>query len=561
MNGLLKGKSLCFSQIVLYAALLVAGVFHEFVSCLLAVVLLVWLGVQWGKKKTLSLCLTPAFGAMVALVLAYGATVLWAVDSGMAVFGFFKFLPLPLYMLVLMQQPDGRQRAIDGLPYAVTLMTVFSVVGMYLPVVSVYFTVSGRLSGFLQYPNTFAVLLLIAELLLLTGDRPRWWDYGCISILLFGILSTGSRTVFLLTVAANGLALLLHRNKKVRWVMLACIVAGVALVLVYCAVTDRFGVLGRYLNINLKESTFAGRILYMLDALPLVARHPFGLGYMGYYYMEQSIQTGLYAITYVHNDLLQILLDVGWVPFAAFMTAVGMSFFSRAVPMRHKLVMAVMLVHALFDFDLQYIAVFMVLLLLMAPTPCKNLLLSRGRGLWYALTGLLAVACLYVGTVQGLTYFKCYDEARDLYPWHTANEIRLLQELEDPAEAAVVADRILDRNPHVSVAYSVKSRYAYSIGDFASVITYKEKTIETAPFFHSEYWEYGDMLISGIRLYTKAGDIASAKVCERALLALSDKLAVQEERLSEYGAAIDTQPIFYLRKDQREYIAALKGEE
>ena len=82
-------------------------------------------------------------------------------------------------------------------------MTAISIGLMYIPTLDTYFAVSGRLSGFVQYPNAFAIILLVSELLLITKDRLRIWDYVCITLLLFGILYTGSRTVFLLAGASN----------------------------------------------------------------------------------------------------------------------------------------------------------------------------------------------------------------------------------------------------------------------------------------------------------------------------------------------------------------------
>ena len=70
------------------------------------------------------------------------------------------------------------------------------------------------------------------------------------------------------------------------------------------------GILERFTNISFGASTFLGRILYVQDALPLILKHPFGLGYYGYYFIQQSVQTGVYTVVNAHNELIQILLDV-----------------------------------------------------------------------------------------------------------------------------------------------------------------------------------------------------------------------------------------------------------
>lgn len=558
MTIIKKIKTLSFAECALFVSLFFVGIFHVYLSCALSIALLIRLWMRNRKTKRLTVPLNMTMLAILVLVLGYAVASLWAIDSGAAIFGFFKFLPLALYSLELTQEPDGREATIRHLPYLVTVMTVLSIGCMYIPSLESFFAVSGRLSGFIQYPNTFAVILLVAELLLLTKDHPRLWDYLCISVLLFGILYTGSRTVFVLAGLTNVIALLITKNKKVRFIAFGCIALGIVLVLAYCLVTDNFAVLTRYLNISTAQSTFVGRLLYAQDALPVILRNPFGLGYMGYYFIQQSIQTGVYAVMFIHNDFLQILLDVGWIPFLVFAAAIVMTLIDRGIPTRYKLIVVTVLLHACLDFDLQYVAVFMMLLLFMQPKTLKTVTLKKSRSVTPAISIVLICLCLYAGTVQTLTRFELYDVARVIYNHDTVGDIEQLKEITDTAEAEEVADRILKRNSHVSVAYSVKARAAYAKGDFANVIKYKTLAIQKAPFSHVEYWEYGRMLVNGIKLYEKAGDQNSADICKRELLALSELLPAQKNRLSERGAAIVTQPKLFFPSDLKQEIDALK---
>ena len=366
--------------------------------------------------------------------------------------------------------------------------------------------------------------------------------------------------MFVLAGITNVIALLITKNKKVRWIAFGCIALGILLVLAYCLVTDNFGVLTRYLNISTAQSTFVGRLLYAQDALPVILRNPFGLGYMGYYFIQQSIQTGVYAVMFIHNDFLQILLDVGWLPFLAFLAAIVMTLIDRGISLRYKLIVVTMLLHACLDFDLQYVAVFMLLLLFMQSKAFKTVTLKKARSHAPVVCAVLIGLCLYAGTVQMLTRFELYDAARVLYNHDTVGDIEEIKGLTDPAEAEKVADRILERNTHVAVAYSVKARAAYAKGDFANVIKYKTLAIQKAPFSHVEYWEYGRMLVNGIKLYEQAGDQASADICKRELLNLSEQLPAQKNRLSDRGAAIVTQPKLFFPSDLQKQIDALKGD-
>ncbi len=560
MQFIKKIKPPSFAQCALYLSFLFVGIFHVYLSCILSVILLGWLWWRMHKRGELTVCIDWLLIAVGILVGGYAVTTLWAIDSGTAIFGFFKFLPVLLYTLVLMQDPDGKERVIQGLPYMVVAMTVVSVVGMQIPLFSTFFSVVGRLGGFVQYPNAFAIILLIAELLLITKDRPHLIDYLCISVLLFGILYTGSRTVFILAAASNVVALLFNKNKIVRRIMLGCIVGGIALVLLYCFITDNFYVILRYLKITANQSTFIGRLLYAQDALPTVLSHPFGIGYMGYYFIEQSIQTGKYAVMFIHNDFLQILLDVGWIPLILFLIAVVASLINRQTPFRYKLILVTALLHVGFDFDLQYVAIFMMLLLFITPQPFKTVTLKKRPVAVSLVTAVFTCLCLYFGTAQTLARFEFHDLSAKVYNHNTAVDIELIKAESDPFEAEKIADRILERNPYITIAYSAKARAAYTRGDFGKVIQYKTKATDLAHFSHTEYWEYARMLVTGMTLYEQAGDTASADFCKKELLSLAKKLPAQKERLSEYGKAIDQQPIFYFPKDVRTQIEALEGE-
>ena len=127
--------------------------------------------------------------------------------------------------------------------------------------------------------------------------------------------------------------------------MLGCIGGGAVLILLYCALSGQMDILSRFLKISLNQSTFIGRLLYAQDAFPTILKTPFGTGYMGYYFIQQSIQSGVYGIMFIHNDLLQILLDVGWIPFIVFVTAIVLSLLNRNTPLRYKLILLTITAH------------------------------------------------------------------------------------------------------------------------------------------------------------------------------------------------------------------------
>lgn len=127
-------------------------------------------------------------------------------------------------------------------------------------------------------------------------------------------------------------------------------------------------------------------------------------------------------------------------------------------------------------------------------------------------------------------------------------------------ELVALADDILERNEYVTVTYSVKARQAYSKGDFARVIEYKNKAMQTAPFATVECREYAEMLVVGIRLYEQEGYTKSAQLCKQELVRVADRIATIDHRLSPLGQKIYEQPGQYLSKDIKDYVAELKEE-
>lgn len=536
MNNRIK---LCPTDMAVILALLLVGSFHEQISCLLSVVLSVFLLLYLGEKGSLRIKYDINAWSVLLICIGYGLSCFWAVDSGMALIGFFKLLPLGLFALTMWQDHE-EQKVLQILPYFAAVVAVVSAIGMQIPACSRWFSVAGRLSGFFQYPNTFAIFLLVCQLLLLKKDRKPWWDYVTMLVLLAGLLYTGSRAVFVLCLISNFAMLIVLFGKKGRQLLLAGAVVAVLIVVVLALGGNP--VIRRYLTISLTESTFVGRILYLVDALPLLLKYPFGMGYMGYYYTQTSIQTGVYAVAYIHNDFMQLLLDIGWIPGGVFIGAVVAYFLRKGVPLADKIITAALCLHCLFDFNLQMLGMFFLLLILLDRQDAPVKIVKTRKFVTTAL--ILAVAVnLYMGTALTLSHMKKYEAADAMYPYNTRNKLSMLSQEKDLEKANAIADEILRQNTAYFAPYSIKAKYSYAKGDFTSLIQYKRAVFEKNPFDHTEYADYCKMLLSGIELYQKAGDKRSAEFCASELKNTLERLEGNKQRLSSLGKMINDQPV------------------
>lgn len=546
------------TQWVLLIALLLSGGFNEYISCALSVIISVLLIIKTVKSKAFIVDINLTSVSVAVIVLFYLISCFYAIDSGIAFVGFLKFLPVLLYMLLLMQDSEQRTSVISSLPYMALILGALSLVLMYIPVTSDYFTVSDRMAGFFQYPNTFALFLLVGELILLGKEKLKLLDVIFAVVLVALMLFTGSRAVFVLAVISNILIIFFRKGKKTKIILCAVIAALVIAVLALYPLLKDNEIFSRYFTISLNESTFVGRLLYYSDALPLILKHPFGLGYMGYYYVQQSVQTGVYSVMFIHNDILQLLLDVGWLPCLLFLVGIIKSFFRRGNTSGKRIILLTIFLHSMFDFDLQFTSMFFIFLLFLDYDTGKRFEFKKGIGgfvLAYSAVGLLS---LYFAVALSLSYFGFNEASDSMFPGNTQNKIELLTAQEDIEGQNEIADRIISQNEYVQVAYSAKARYAYSQGDFESLIKYKKHIFNIAPFSYEEYEDYCYMLIQGVRLYTQAGDEYSADICTQQLIKTAERLENLDDRLSDLGRKIDDQPKTELPEDITEYIDSLE---
>ncbi|MBR6902679.1 MAG: O-antigen ligase family protein [Clostridia bacterium] len=373
-------------MVFLFASILAIGLFHEWTSCVASVLLTVWLFFNVIRDKKLTFNINLTLISVVFIVLMYGISAFWALDRGMAVIGFFKFLPVLLFTFCLYLKEDTESLIKRYIPIFMGIVVIVFAALMQIPALKDYFSVAGRFSGTFQYPNSFAIVVLAAQLLAFSAPVKKYIKTVLIAVLLFGIFYTGSRTVLVLALLSNA-AMLIYRirfSKKTALISSAvfAVVLGVSLTLAFLRISP----FDRILTINFGASTFIGRLLYFKDALPVIFKHPFGIGYLGYFYSQTSFQTGIYSVKYIHNDILQLALDIGWLPPLVFVLAVLKSIFSKGVKPENRIILSVMLLHSLFDFDLQFIAVFMLLIVFMKRDGGKQITIKK--------TGVLFIAAV-----------------------------------------------------------------------------------------------------------------------------------------------------------------------
>ena len=551
---------------------LLGGGYYVSVSALTGIFLFGILFYRMYFQKKIKAAWDLNMAAIAVLVFAYLIISLWAVDSGMALLGFVKFLPLLLFYVLVSGQPEEREKMISLLPMLGALMTLFSFLMMQFPVYEEWVSVAGRLAGFFQYPNTYALFMLVCLIIVLWRMERKsldWLDVVYALAAVFGIAMSGSRTVFVLTAAALVWILIerLRRRKtssymkasetasagnveksgarKYRTILVtaAGVLAVLAATLAVLALTGNLGVLERFTQITLSSSTFLGRLLYAKDAIPLILSHPFGLGYYGYYFIQQSVQTGVYSVVNVHNELLQMFLDVGVIPAVLMCAAVLRSVFTKRTGGRNRLVLVMILLHSLFDYDLQFLAMGFVLILFLDMRNVKEYKVPVLTGTVIGLAGAGSLGLAALGGVSDLQYTSGNPElALRIYSGNTLAEIQLLTEADTAEKMRERADSLIAGNDCISVAYSARARAKFSEGDVRGFIEDKLEAIRLAPYQYDEYIDYLEILAYCEGQYLENGNTEDARICAERAAEIPEMMDQLREKTSSLAWRIADRP-------------------
>ena len=190
------------------------GLFYEFAVCSVAILFLIILLKKFVKNQKLNIYYNYCFFSVLILTISSLLTCIWAIDKQDAIFGFFRILTILLFVIILMQEEENKIKEFYKLvPISAIFMVIICIIMKLIPNLSEYvYSDNGRLGGFFQYSNTFALFLLTGINVLLYENEKSKLNVIYIFILLSGILLTGSRTVFILTLLSFIIYLVLSYN-------------------------------------------------------------------------------------------------------------------------------------------------------------------------------------------------------------------------------------------------------------------------------------------------------------------------------------------------------------
>lgn len=543
------------------------GAYTELTGCV-SLVLLCAAGIVCVRKYRRPIRINLQLIGVFCFSAGYLVTIPYAVDKGLAFLGFIKFLNLTAAALICSQiGPDARKTVLRCVPFIGCLQMLFAAPAYFIDGLSDYFYTYGRFHGGFGYSNSFALFLLCGLIVLFFADVPVKppVKLGAAAVLIVGVLLSGSRMTFILLVPV--LVIIVIKNRKYRVPLLISGAVIIASAAVYGIISGDTWNIARFLDFSVAESTYLDRFLYYYDALPLILHHLFGLGYKGYQFIVPSVQTGFYSVTFVHCEYLQLILDIGVIPAAVFFAGCFKNFFED-IPFGSKLLLAVVALHAVVDFDFQFLGILLLLPLIMKyeekpPVKSKRKTKQPEPRPKYtaAMTAVCAVLILtgaYLTAATGAESLGKYSAAVRLYPGLTMSRLVELRSATDADEAEEIAGKLVKQNTYIAYAYDVLARCSAAKDDYETAIAMKDEAIRCAPLTIEEYSDKFDILYRAITYADENGDRELLLTACEKTVALPDELAAAKARLSELGKKITDIPDLELSEKETEYIAQLK---
>lgn len=532
-------------QIPLLLGAVLYGGFYSFCAYAIGVIILALLFVKLGKDKKSRVVKNEIFYGTIALCISAIISAFAAIDKGQAWLGVLRVLVIAIWIFYLMQfTKEERDEALVIIPWTGVAMVLVGIISFILkgimPEFTALFWQADRFGGTFQYSNTCALFLIIAMLILAKNENIHVKEQILFALLLLGIFLTGSKGGIVLLIPA--FIWTLKTNKAFRKsgiCMLAILLVGG---MIYAVASGDFQNIGRIYTIFTNYSTLFGRLLYMKDALPLLIKNPLGIGYMGYWAIQSSVQTGVYTSMFIHNDWMQIGLDYGWIFLIAFLTMIIIQIVKGKQGITNKVILILVCVYSLMEFNLQYFCIVMMIFLLLDYSE-KNIIVSKKivaqENQIFTIIGLLVSGYFAVQSLLSYTGFN--EKALLMYPYDTVAKEAILKQEDNKEKAISQATEILEINPYSSYSYNALAYAALMDGMYEEAIDYKLKVVEIEKYNMTEYSDFMDMI--GI-IETTSDSEYICSLCDQGKERINKLLKETKENTSDLAYKLRDKPVF-----------------
>ncbi len=477
----------------------------------------------------------------------------WAVDRSVNTAGIVRGIVILLWMHICFQWGSGiRMQMLRMIPDMGSVMVILAVIALFFEKTKRLFWMAERLGGFFQYANTCALFLLLGIIIHSfewerkkekKNKKEKWLGIGKTIVLIIGILLTGSRSILIIGILWGIMHSMCHRSFRKVFI---CMIAGLGILsgLYYEFTGEGTQNISRIFTVMNSNSTLYGRILYDIDGISILLRHPMGLGYLGYKYVQHTFQTGVYTVRFVHNDILQIGLDYGVIPMILSVIYMAWQIMRGNQTKDEKTVLTVVIAALLVDFHMQYMMIAFIIILCLdqgvqSKRQRRTERIENGIGFIVILLGFIYCFIPYYAIYKGM-----YRMALQFMPDYTEALSMAMEETDDKNTACSYADLILQQNLYITEAYNVKAYAAAMDGNVESLMENQDEILRLEKYDIERYRNY-DLLLEQMEL--QCWNIGNEQMVEQ----IEEKKADIRELLK--GVQEHTNPIAYKLRDVPEY--------
>lgn len=515
-NQNIRSRKLDYVDILLFMAPFLTGLFSIWSLALFSVLCLS--GIMYKVIKNKKIIIPTGKNIVFILIYLLGFLIVefCAVDKGMNMLAFFKNLTILFFIILCLQFETAKENNDVNLkankfkdrfryiPYSACITVIISLLLMINPASTVFD--NDRLQGIWNYANSYGLFLLIGVFILANKEKLTLKDYCVFAILFVGIILTNSRAIIILTFITIGTCIFTNKTNFKKIIALA-----ICFALLFGGVY-LFSNMEKRVNKDMLESSeLVTRLLYYNDAIRIIKDHPLGIGYDGWYYKQVEIQTGVYDTKFVHNSILQVLLDVGIVPTIALFLMLAMTFFSKEQNAFSRIIMILILGHSLIDIDLEYMY-FILIITMFIDFNKSEIKINKYKNLIICSMSLLAIWYFMIFISDACYKSKAYKDAVAIIPFHTEAIQEVLYDVTSKEEQLEYAQKALKYNKIVSGAYEALSNDLQEKGEYIDALEMEETRLGYNKYSMYNYMVYADFLTKGVEFYSKTNRIDNEKI-------------------------------------------------
>ena len=560
-DGIEKIKNLLKKQdifLIIFALIsFVYGLSLDFSVFLVTIIFLIEILIMYLKNKKLNLKLNNAIIVSSILLFFVFLSTFWAIDKTDSQIGILRFLSLVIFNILLMQIKDDRkEKILNIVSYSALMMLVTSIIMWIIPFTrNIVISNSGRLTGFFDYANSFALFLLIG---LVINTEKKNDKFAIIMNILFiiGILLTGSRTTLILTLIYLIYSLLFKKKEhKKRDIIIYSSFAIISIIVLLILKNSEN--IGRIFSVSFSSGTFLERIIYWKDGLKLLKLNLFGYGYMGYFYKIFEVQTAMYTTKFIHNEYLQMALDIGIIPTIIFIGFLFKMLFSKENPAKNKIILLIIMLHMFMDFDLQFMIIFYIIFLCFDNKTYKET--KAEINITFIVTIVLGIVLYGYWFIPTFTnHIQEPEISNNILKNYTESKIVVLSNLDDIDKAYKMAIEIEENNKYVQIVYNIKAMYYMQKGDIDKAVQNRKRQIELNKYDKSNYEEYVLMLSKMLDNYVKKEDNTSVSKCINYIIEVEDMVKDANSTMDKLEYKIRKNPEIELSEEIQSYIQKMK---